>query len=674
MASLRKWPISKLSILFILAILIPGLVLSFFSIQNIASQKELTEKRLMEEQTRFASVLSNNFERLIQDFANNFFKDVREVDNYDTLLLQLSGTNHCISRFFILDYSGSFILPLYLPETAATKTISKNEAFTEALLKAEKSEFSDNNLNYATTLYDQAGKLATSNLERAISMNGIGRVQIKRGLYRSGYETYKKLAKQYGSIVDDSGFPFAYYSIHQMINAASSIDSKIVIHDLKVILEGLLSGDFPISDQSSLIIQEIKTWFSELGQNNSDEKLTIYIQAIEDWIYFFNNESKYLSEYIRKKDPNFPAQRFAGFEAVLANQWNRPLLFLLSRDLNRQIINGIQINLEQAKSELTTLGNLNSDEFELSWHIVPINEVNQFTSELKTVHGLSPLIPMWRIIIHPRNPEALHNLIVRQRWLYGISVTLLLAGMLLGVVLILRDVSREQRLASLRSDFVSNVTHELKTPLTSIRMFAETIRLGRIRNKREQQDHLKIIVNESERLTRLINTVLDFSKIEQGNKQYQKCMINVRSVIQSALDTLEYPLVEKDFTLKTNIKKDIRTFADGDAIEQAVLNLLTNSMKYSKNQKEIFISTRIENAQIFIEVKDKGIGIAETDQKHIFEKYYRIQSYDKKGSAGAGLGLTVVKHIVEAHDGRIKVDSKLGQGTTFTIIIPEIIV
>jgi signal transduction histidine kinase len=216
---------------------------------------------------------------------------------------------------------------------------------------------------------------------------------------------------------------------------------------------------------------------------------------------------------------------------------------------------------------------------------------------------------------------------------------------------------------------VANVTHELKTPLTSIRMFAETMRMGRIKGKIDQEEYLSIIVNESERLTRLINTVLDFSKIEQGKKRYNLIKTNISKVVQSAIYAMEYSLKEAGFDLKSEIEQNIQTKADADAIEQAVLNLMSNAVKYSNSNKEIEVKLFSKDCSIFIQVADKGIGIPESEQKKIFEKFYRAHTGHEKDTGGAGLGLTVVQHIVDAHNGKIELESKVGEGSTFTIVL-----
>lgn len=237
--------------------------------------------------------------------------------------------------------------------------------------------------------------------------------------------------------------------------------------------------------------------------------------------------------------------------------------------------------------------------------------------------------------------------------------------------LLLRGVNRDLQMAEMRSHFVASVSHELKTPLTAIRMFAETLVLGRTANEAARAEYLETIVNESERLTRLVDNVLDFSKIEQGKKIYRMKPTHLPDVIRSAARAMQYPLAQQGFALNVSIDDALpSTPADADALEQAVLNLLSNAMKYSKHSRQIDLTCCRDNGSALIAVTDHGIGIAPEDQQQVFDKFYRVHSTDTDWVAGTGLGLTLVKHIVQAHSGSVDVRSEVGHGSTFTIRIP----
>jgi signal transduction histidine kinase len=223
----------------------------------------------------------------------------------------------------------------------------------------------------------------------------------------------------------------------------------------------------------------------------------------------------------------------------------------------------------------------------------------------------------------------------------------------------------------MRSQFVASVSHELKTPLTAIRMFAETLRLGRSKDIKMQTEYLDTIVNESERLSRLLNNVLDFSKIEQGKKIYRLEPNSLYEIIQDAARAMEYPLSQQGFLLRTNIENGLPDIlADRDALEQAILNLLSNAMKYSASSREIELTLKRQGQWALIQVTDKGVGIDAKDQGRIFEKFFRIPSPENERLPGTGLGLSLVAHIAKAHGGHVEVESALGRGSTFTIHLP----
>ena len=251
----------------------------------------------------------------------------------------------------------------------------------------------------------------------------------------------------------------------------------------------------------------------------------------------------------------------------------------------------------------------------------------------------------------------------------GIGLILVLT--VLSGYLFIHGVNRDLQMAEMRSHFVASVSHELKTPLTAIRMFAETLSLGRMRDEQAKSEYLETIVNESERLARLVDNVLDFSKIEQGKKIYRMLPTELPEVMRSAARAMQYPLSQQGFSLNVSIDENLGSIpADADALEQAILNLLSNAVKYSGEGREIDLCCARRNGHAVIAVTDRGIGIAAEDQALVFEKFYRVRASNTDLIAGTGLGLTLVKHIAQAHGGSVEVESAPGKGSTFSIRIP----
>jgi signal transduction histidine kinase len=254
--------------------------------------------------------------------------------------------------------------------------------------------------------------------------------------------------------------------------------------------------------------------------------------------------------------------------------------------------------------------------------------------------------------------------------LYAPSILLVMALSLFGGYLVWRDTQREVRLAEMRSHFVSSVSHELKTPLTSIRMFAEILQKASI-DSQIHAECVETIVNESERLTRLLNNVLDFSKVERGQKQYRMEPTWLPDVIKTAVRTMQYPLSAQGFNLRVDIDDAVpQVRGDCDALEQAVLNLLTNAMKYSGQSRDIELRLFPQNGQALIAVTDHGTGISADDLPRIFDRFYRAPVPENRSIAGTGIGLALVEHIVKGHGGRVDVESQPGAGSTFSIRLP----
>jgi signal transduction histidine kinase len=258
---------------------------------------------------------------------------------------------------------------------------------------------------------------------------------------------------------------------------------------------------------------------------------------------------------------------------------------------------------------------------------------------------------------------------------YSLGLSLLMTAVLIGgIVLALRTASREMRLSQMKADFVSNVSHELRTPLASIRVFGEFMKLGRVRDDSKIREYGEHIETESRRLTQLINNILDFSKIESGRKTYNFERAQLEDVIAETLKTCDVRLRQSGYRLvfQSQTRPLPPAVVDRDAVAQALMNLLDNAVKYSEHaeKKEVVVRVSERDRRISISVTDHGIGIPPAEQKKIFEKFYRVSTglvHDVKGS---GLGLSLVKHIAEAHRGTVSVESAPGRGSTFTVSLP----
>ena len=272
------------------------------------------------------------------------------------------------------------------------------------------------------------------------------------------------------------------------------------------------------------------------------------------------------------------------------------------------------------------------------------------------------------IKLHGTTLASLGQRFIRTSFLILSALSVLLAA---GILLTYRNVWKEMALARLKSDFVSNVSHELRTPLSLIRLYAETLEMGRLSSREKYQQYYSIIRKESERLTALINNILDFSRIEAGRKEYDFRETDIAELVRNTLESYRYQIEQHGFAFQESIADDLPSLrVDREAIARSLLNLVNNALKYSQIEKFLGVKLYRDNGSVKLEVIDHGIGIPPNEQPKIFEKFYRICDPLVHNTKGSGLGLSLVRHIVRAHGGEVSVESAPGKGSKFTIALP----
>ena len=254
--------------------------------------------------------------------------------------------------------------------------------------------------------------------------------------------------------------------------------------------------------------------------------------------------------------------------------------------------------------------------------------------------------------------------------LMGILVLAFSGAAATGVILVWVFVTREANLSQLQTDFVSKVSHELRTPLTSIRLFSETLALRRGDTAAEDKC-IQGLARESTRLQALIDRLLDWGRMESGRREYTMQETDVKAVVDEAVAAFEPTRERRGAELRVVLPEHLpRIVADHGALSDALLNLLTNAQKYGGDVAKIVLTVIANDRHVRISVKDNGPGIEATEHKRIFQKFYRVDDRLSREREGSGLGLAIVKHVVKAHRGRVDVESKLGEGSTFTLVLP----
>ncbi len=276
----------------------------------------------------------------------------------------------------------------------------------------------------------------------------------------------------------------------------------------------------------------------------------------------------------------------------------------------------------------------------------------------------------WRVNVTLTSAEELAENVARRRVLEMVLVALSGVVVVAGIIVVLVAAARERRLSQLKSEFVANVSHELKTPLSLVRMFGELLQTGRVESEEKRAQYLQIIVDESDRLGQLIENVLDFARVERGKVAYEMTEGDVTEVVSRAVDACRARADREQSELTCVIPSGIpRVMLDAGSLEIAIINLVDNALKYAKSGRVVLVELRHVGATVELRVSDSGPGIPAEDRKRIFERFERGRTASEQKIRGSGIGLALVKNIAEAHGGRAWVEGNADQGSTFVLSI-----
>ncbi len=290
--------------------------------------------------------------------------------------------------------------------------------------------------------------------------------------------------------------------------------------------------------------------------------------------------------------------------------------------------------------------------------------------ELATLTLASPLQD-FRLVAHALGEDPVASASTRNRIWYGVLLLVFYITLALGVIYTGRTLYREARLSRLKTDFVSLVSHELRTPLTSIRMFIDTLAMGRVKDPAEMQTVLDLLSKETTRLSAMIESVLDWSRIDSGRKQYRLEPTSIETLVETADRAFRTQRLGATMDYRVELTDGLPLVeADRDAMSGALLNLLQNAFKYTGEDKKIVLRAKRDDGHVVFEVEDNGMGIPRRELRRVFDRFYRVDNLLTRTTEGSGLGLAIAQRIVQAHGGRITVDSIVGHGSTFRIHLP----
>ena len=331
-----KKPVSKLSILFIFAILIPGSVLTFFSVQNIASMKELKEKRLLENQSRLASELARDFQEMLIEYSDSFFRQFHTLSTQQYQNMMVLDSLEYVHQPFVVNRSGHFVWPNFTEQIASAEVRRTSSTFWQGFSIAESAEFAESDLRKAADAYRDALRTSVSDFEGATAINGLARVLAKRGMVEQAFRQYRTLVRQYGSTIDESGLPFAQYALHQLIRLSNRRSPEHVIRDMGHILSRFADGRIPLTLQTESLLGSVINWCEKMDSVMMNKsgllRTTERIQKNLKFVLQHRDEVKALF----RKNESTSSTSIGSFIAISGTYQEQPYLLVMDTPISPQ--------------------------------------------------------------------------------------------------------------------------------------------------------------------------------------------------------------------------------------------------------------------------------------------------------------------------------------------------
>lgn len=633
---------SNLIIFFLLAVIIPSILLSIFSISSINKEEAFVEKQ-------FRNSLSGELNQLLPSIKNELKSILLELniaidfypENDVSIMTSKWQRNSSLVKIpFILSSSKNFIWP----DNSTTST-KKSRIFAAATQAFFKDAESITTLKDISSGYTNETGNHLSNEEQNFSDKDVLLLQ------KPNNRSFSDKSQLHLTTEEQKDIPKIRRQI--TISHFEQFDpiSEIMMGKKRINRNKSMTSNIVIS-QTTL---EANTYPLNIKDNNLNKK-SFYIPHSENFSEIINNSSN----------------------GIIPKIINDKLQFIYW-EKNNDIIAGCLINKEKLIERLIkTLPDIYSqtriltilDETENPLIMPKLKKYPNWRIPFVSLE-ISDILPGWKIAAYLTDPNAINAQAHTKKLFMLILIFILISSIVTGGFLIIKSLYYEINLAQQKTTFAANVSHELKTPLTSIKMFTEMLKSGRQQNPAKQNQYYEIMLSETERLTRLINNVLDFSRMDKNKRQYKLSRFDIIELTRNTLEGQKIRLKYKGFEIlfKTEVVCEVIK-ADEEAIKQVLLNLLSNSEKYSDQIKEIEVKIKKDDSFIYLEILDRGIGISEQHAKKIFDEFYRADDSLTSKTSGTGLGLTISKRIITDHNGTISFKQRSGGGSIFEIKLP----
>lgn len=660
----------KIILYYTLAVVLPGIVLGYLASRGIRNDQALREKESRKKleinsQDFFAAIDSSFVEFINEPISDSMFHVAGKGD--PSVLL-----------FFVKDSSGSLNLIthqlLYLP--AELLTIQPEQpGLSSGLKEGSRLEFVERKYAEALRFYQGIILSTTKQEEKIQALTASARLYNKMNQPDKAKTLYYEMLEDYPGQLLNGQIPIALMAGLEImkINLASKETIELK-NNSKQYLKLLLNPSCEYSqDQFNMFYQSFKEIIPEtdplIGSlfqqlDNKSARTDYLIRILTEPELAFSNVNDHFID--SKNEISSKPVNSSDLAAVFIS-WNK----------NNETQTGLVIDFPAYLKSISEklINKLNPDS-SINIKIEDDDGKLIFSKVLKeeTSYLSFPFpenLPKWELLLNENKPGFIATLFRTSSGIYLFVFILIALFMLLGFAFIMYTLNVELRLNKLKSEFISNVSHELKSPLTSIRMMTEMLHHNRVQPEERKSAYYSAMLEESEHLSHLIDNILDFSRMDVDRKKYDFTDVNLDELLTKFLESTREMLPEPGFEIRYDRPDRMPVIkADKNAILQVFYNLIDNAIKFSGTSRVVDVNLSQEDDKIVFSVKDYGIGISGKEHDKIFDRFYRGDEPQRSGIRGSGIGLTIVKKIVEDHKGNLTVESSPGKGSTFTVRIP----
>ncbi len=654
---------NRILLLYFLGVIVPGFFLGYMAIRGIRGDKAIREKQVLQE----LSLVSQDFFRLMNDQVSELTAITEiEKDSSQSLVFVVrkevespiivvghrmmflpdryldSTENHEITgdselawdmEYVRKDFKGALNYYKQLAVSATNSDVIKTAWFAQARILKKQKQYAD-----ALVCYDLIGTKFYSHRINGLPAGAIALMEIARIKLLSG---------------DTAGtvraiFQMADYLLHPPVNCGQD-PMELLISDMADLRKSIT----PLAKESNVILKGTDSLISRLNPFlERSGYLSGILSTIDKYVAGVGNQNFYL-----------PAKGYRDWLIIQEDSSLNKKCWMI--DLNRLSESKFPAIIKKYDPGQIYSYRVTDQSGKLLYDRV-LDTDRQFLS-----FSFPAGLPPWKLEIR-KNPEpALAAFLQSGAGLPVIFLIMIAVWLITGLIFTVYTLNAEIKLSRMKTRFISNVSHEFKSPVTSIRHMSELLKLKRVRTEEKKDEFYDSMIDQCDHLTYLIGNILDFSRIEEEMKKFHFESVNLVDLIENIVAIYRNRLSESGLTVSFTKENAIPgIIADKDAIRQVASNLLDNACKYAAAGKRIDVNLTSDSSEVCLEIKDYGSGIPKSEQEKIFERFYRIDDSKNVGIKGSGIGLTLVRKIIESHHGRVELKSKMGEGSSFFVFIP----